>query len=361
MTAKQIVIMAGGRGERFWPQSRIHRPKHLLPIVGETPMLQQTLQRLGDSFASENVWIITNGEQVEAVRECCPEVPPAQIVAEPAGRDTAAAVGLAALLVQRHDPECAFAILPADHVIRDQSGFQSVLHSAFSLAEEQQVIVTIGIPPTHPATGYGYIQQGEEQGQSLKHPVFAARQFREKPDEATAREYIASGGYYWNAGMFVARPAVFLEALKKYAPGLYEGLAKIDDELNTQALDEVLAGIYPQLEKISIDFAVMEKADNVMLIPASFDWDDVGEWPAIARHSQADQDGNVTRGEVLCEKASNNIVINDGKRVTVVVGLENTIVVETADATLVCSRERAQEIKAAVSRMSKNPDWQKYL
>jgi mannose-1-phosphate guanylyltransferase len=340
--------MAGGRGERFWPQSRLKKPKHLLPIVGDKAMLAQAVDRVLGLVPPENIFIITNTEQREAVLEICPEVLPSQVVGEPVGRDTAAAVGLAAVLVQERNPEGAFAILPADHVIHDTEGFQKTLALGFEQAEQGEYLVTIGIDPTEPATGYGYIHRGEQA--SSKNPVFKVQRFVEKPDLETAKGYLASGEYAWNAGMFVWKALTVRKSISKYVPELEASLTAIQAELSSgKELSTVLALHYPDIQKISIDFAVMEKADNVLTIPAAFDWDDVGEWPAVARHYEADAGGNVSRGKSVLKDSSGNIIFSDEGHLVALLGVDDLIVVRTEDATLVCHKDQAQKIKELVS------------
>lgn len=344
--------MAGGKGERFWPQSRLSRPKHLLPIVGDEPMLTQTVKRLEGLVPPERVLIITNSEQRAAVLETCPMLPAENVIAEPVGRDTAAAVGLATVLVADRDPDGCFAMLPADHIIRDKAGFQSVLESAFGAAEQADTLVTIGIRAAYPATGYGYIHRGAVEQEIAGRPVYAVQAFREKPDLATATRYVESGEYYWNAGMFFWRVPVISAEFERHTPGLWQALGAIRSGLaGGQALDALLAEHYPNLEKISVDFAIMEKAGSVQVVESAFDWDDVGEWPAVERHYPKDADGNVSKGQVLVHDGSGNIVVNDGSQLTAVVGVDNLIVVQTADATLVCPKEKAQEIKELVKRL----------
>lgn len=362
MSNRYLVIMAGGRGERFWPQSRLHRPKHLLPIVGDKPMLTQAVDRLEGLVPPENIFVITNREQRAAVLEVVPSLPPENVVAEPVGRDTAAAVGLAAILVGQRDPEAVFGILPADHVIHDIKGFQAVMKQAFVTAEQEAVLVTLGLRPTEPATGYGYIQRGDLLAGADGKAVYQVRRFVEKPDLETAREYIESGDYFWNAGMFVWRVAAIQEALALHTPDLQIGLEEISAQLQAgHDLDGVLTEVYPNLKKISIDYAVMEKAGNVVTIEASFDWDDVGAWPAVARHFQADPAGNVVRGEVVLENSSGNIVVSEGNHLIAAVGVDDLIIIQTGDVTLVCRKDRAQDIKNVVKTLGADPKWQHLL
>jgi len=352
MKDRFVVIMAGGKGERFWPQSRAASPKHLLPIVGERPMLAQTVERLHGFIPPERVIVITNAEQREMVLRACPELNPESVIGEPMGRDTAAAVGLAKVLVEDRCAGATFAMLPADHVIHDQEGFQSVLESAFAAAEAGEYLVTIGIKPDSPATGYGYIHQGDKSDQQAGRTVYKVQRFVEKPDLKTAQKYVDSGEYYWNAGMFIWTTASIGNAFDKHTPKLAEGLKTIETRLSKgDALETILSDEYPGLEKISIDYAIMEKADNVLMVESDFDWDDVGAWPAVVRHFDADADGNVIRGSAMIEGGSGNLVVSTPEHLTAVVGAQDLIVVHTHDATLVCPKDKAQEVKALVKRL----------
>ena len=362
MSKRFVVIIAGGRGERFWPQSRLRRPKYLLPIGGDQPLLAQTINRLGDLVSNDNIFVITHREQRDAVLKTCPQLEPGQVVGEPLGRDTAVAVCLATMLVRRQDPEGVFAVLPADHVIHDAEGFRAALDTAFASAEAEEALVTIGIEPRYPATGYGYIQKGEELGTKSGPPVFRVSRFVEKPDLEQASQYVESGEYFWNAGMFIWRASVIAAALENHAPALWASFETIDTGLGKgAALDELLNAHYPELEKISIDFAVMEKAERVLTVKGTFDWDDVGEWPAVARHHEADEQGNVVRGQALIRDGKGNIVWNESGHLTALIGVDDLVVVQTPDATLVCHKSKAQEVKKLLQQIEKNPDWEHLL
>lgn len=362
MSGRYVVIMAGGRGERFWPLSRLARPKQLQPIVGDKPLLAQTLDRLEGFVPTENILILTNAEQREAVLEVCPQLLPENVIGEPVGRDTAPAVGLAWLLVKRRDPEATFAMLPADHVVHDAAGFRRSLEAAFISAEEAEVLVTLGISPTEPATGYGYIERAAALPAVEGCERFQVARFVEKPDLTTAQAYLASGHYSWNAGMFIWRVSVVGKAFAESAPELAAGLQTLDEGLNAgQDLADVLATHYGSMPKISIDYAVMEKATNVVTVAATFDWDDVGEWPALARHEPKDAAENVLRGAAFAHDAKGNIVLSEPGHLVAVVGVEDMIVVHTGDATLVCPRSKAQDLKKAVRALGENPDWQGVL
>lgn len=350
--------MAGGRGERFWPQSRLTRPKHLLPIVGESPMLRQTVDRLKGLVEPERVWVITNQEQVEAVREICPEIPTEQIVAEPVGRDTAPAVALAALLVEKSVGDHAFAMLPADHVIQNTEAFRKDLLAAFEAAEKDAVIATVGIHPTFPATGYGYIQADSAEASN----VFPVQRFVEKPDLETAQSYLDEGNYFWNGGIFVWRPGTILGAIETHCSELHASFSAIRSALSSgEALTEILPREYPRLEKISIDYAVMEKADNVVMVQSTFDWDDVGSWPAIERHFPKDENGNILKGTTVSEDSSDNLIISEGDHLVGIVGVDDLMVIHTGDATLICPKDRAQDVKKLVKKIEALKDGKKYL
>ncbi len=351
--------MAGGRGERFWPKSRLCRPKHLLPIVGEEPMLRQTLDRLEGLVAPEHTWIITNSEQVEAVKEICPDLPADHVVAEPVGRDTAPAVALSAILVARTSGDTPFVMLPSDHVIRDGAAFRSDLQTALEAVSAEPRIATVGIVPTFPATGYGYIRTASGDGSDDWSTV---ETFVEKPDLPTAESYLEQGGYFWNGGIFAWRPSTILNALKTFQPGLFQALESIRQRIDEgEPLDAVLSDAYPKLEKISIDYAVMEHADNVVMVPASFDWDDVGSWPAVARHFSADGGGNVVCGAAEILGGTGNIVSVEEGHLIGLIGVDDLLVIQTGDATLVCPKDRAEEVKKLVRRIGEREDGSRFL
>ena len=354
MKNRYVVIMAGGRGERFWPQSRLKRPKHLLPIVGNSAMLTQTIDRLEGLVPVENVFVITNAEQRDSVLETCPGLLPERVIGEPVGRDTAAAVGLAALMVEKEGGDAAFALLPADHVIEDGQGFRSVLDGAFEAAEAAELLVTVGIKPSFPATGYGYLHCGIEIPGVSSRSVSEVQRFVEKPDLATAKDYVADGHFFWNAGMFVWRPSVILSEIDRLVPDLSSGLQELRATwLASSDLQGAMGKVYPSLKKISIDFAVMEKAKRVVMLESDFDWDDVGEWPAIARHYPADENGNVFKGSGIAIDASNNLTFAESGHCVTLLGVKDLIVVQSGDATMVCHQDCAQQVKALAQEVSK--------
>ncbi len=361
MSERFVVIMAGGRGERFWPKSRLATPKHLLPIVGDQPMLTQTVARVMGVVPRENVFVITTEAQLAGCRRACPDLPESNLVAEPTGRDTAAATGLAMLLVKQRNPLAAFAMLPADHVIHQVAEYRALLQVAFAAAEADEKLVTIGIKPAGPETGFGYVQQAGPWREISGRAVMAVKRFVEKPDLETAKGYVDSGQYFWNAGMFVWRVPVVEAAFKAHAPELYAGLAKLEGEANSGGWSAALAHLYSNLPKISIDYALMEKSANVVVVPATFDWDDVGAWPAIAKHFSPDAAGNVVSATGMVVDGANNIVVSDDGHLTAVVGASDLVVVHTADATLVVHKDRAQEIKALLKLLEADPAKRKFL
>lgn len=360
MPERFVVIMAGGRGERFWPQSRLKKPKHLLPIVGRLPMLTQTIARVKSLVPVKNVYVITTLPQLREVRRACPGLPKGNIIVEPLGRDTAPAVGLGLLLVKQRNPGAAFAVLPADHVIGDVEGFRRLLEAAFVAAEAGDELVTLGIEPTEPATGFGYIERGAV-WHSGPPVVLRAKRFVEKPNLAKAQAYLASKRYYWNAGMFVWRVPVIEAAIKRHAPALHAGLAKLEAALGRGRTQKALAAVYPTLPRISVDYAVMEKSRNVLVVPAGIGWDDVGSWSAVARHHGQDEAGNTLKGRAFVEAGADNIVVSEGGHLTAVLGLDGLVVVHTRDATLVCPKDRAQDIKILLQRLAEKPATRRYL
>jgi mannose-1-phosphate guanylyltransferase len=362
MSRRYVVILAGGKGERFWPLSRRRTPKQLLPIVGESPMLAQTVSRVASIVPRANLYIITNTDQADAVRRVCPGLPRKNVIAEPVGRDSAAAVGLAMEIVAARDPKGVFAILPADHVIPDAPRFRADLRAAFAAAEAAPVLVTIGIKPTEPNTGYGYIRASRRSWKAGGRTVRVVEKFVEKPDLATAKRYIATGGYFWNAGMFAWSVETIRGAFEKHAPGLMAGLSPVRAALkNGRSLQGALGRAYPNLERISVDYALLEKASNVVVLAASFAWHDVGSWSAVARHRKADQAGNVRRGRAVIEEGRRNIVVGDEDHLTAVFGVDDLVVVHTPDATLVCPRDRAQDIKALLKRLASDASAKRFL
>ena len=346
-TKRYAVILAGGRGERFWPLSTSKRPKQLLNLVGEGTLLAQAVNRLAGLIPPERVLVITNADLVEASCAAAPMLPRGNVIGEPIGRDTAAAVALAAALVKARDPEAVFAILTADQVIGDIALFQTTLRTSLDIAASHRHLVTMGIAPTQPSTAFGYIERGPLQEEREGCRYFNAVRFVEKPNLERAQDYLASGRYLWNSGMFIWSVRSIEDALRKHRPVLGELVAEFADAARAGRLAETLARVYPTLEKISIDYAVMEKADNILVAEGRFSWDDVGSWTALENHFPKDAAGNVVVGESATYDAAGNIVYSRD-RVTALVGVRDLVVVQADGVTLVCHRDQAQNIKKLI-------------
>ena len=344
------LIMAGGKGERFWPMSTAARPKQLLDLAGGSPLVCQAIDRLDGVVPPERVVVVTNRSLVEPIRKLLPEGSPVGLLGEPVGRDTAAAIAAGAAWIARRDPEAVFCVLTADHVIGDLPKFRATLEACLGLCAAEDVLMTIGIQPTEPSSAYGYIALGEKKGDFGGVEVFRAAGFKEKPDRATAEKYLAAGDTLWNSGMFAWSLASLKRAFGKYRPVLAERLDAWSAVADDAALDAALERDFPALEKISIDYAVMERADNILACRGTFAWDDVGSWPALDAHWPHDADGNAVRGDVVAEKSKGNIVLSEG-RLTALVGVENLVVVQSGGVTLVCSKAHSQDIKGLLAKL----------
>jgi len=338
------VIMAGGIGSRFWPRSKGKKPKQLLKIFGQNSMIQDTVNRLEGLVPKENIYVITNKIQKAEIRNQLPDIPDENIVDEPFGKNTAAAIGLAAIIVGQKSKDAVILTLPADHIIKEKEEFQADLRSAAEFAYQSRGLVTIGINPSRPETGYGYIQIDE---QPVKDNIFKVLTFAEKPNYATALRFIESGDFMWNSGMFIWRIDTILAEIKTLMPELYDGLEQIEKSLNTQNFDKVLSNVYGQLKSKSIDYGVMEKSSIVYLKKGSFSWSDVGSWEEVYQLSDKDADGNAVLGKAYCQN-TNDSYIYSPKKFTAVVGVDNLIVINTNDALLICRRDKVQEVKNVV-------------
>jgi mannose-1-phosphate guanylyltransferase len=365
-----VVIMAGGRGERFWPLSREKTPKQLLTILGKKSFLQEAVDRVLPLVPAKNIFVITNAAQLPEVREQLPKIPKDNLIAEPVGRDTCAAVTLGAALVGARSITGVMAVLPADHVIPDPKKFQQVLGDAFDVASRGQVIVTIGIKPTEPATGYGYIHTGvalpaPEGAKKTKTTFFKAERFVEKPDFERALEYLNSGAYRWNAGMFVWSFVTVTNGLEKHQPEMHAACQRwFKVAAQPAKLAKVLAEEYPEVKKISIDYALLEKAQNVIVADGAFEWDDLGAWPALARHLKPDAEGNTAVGEFIHVDAARNIIFDartKNRTPIAVVGLRDAILVQTDDAVLLAHKSQAQKIKDLVKKLAADPKFKKLV
>lgn len=339
------VIMAGGSGTRFWPLSRASRPKQLLPLgSGESSLLRETRKRIDRLIPPERTLIVTSEALAEQTRRELPEVPPENVLAEPVGRNTAPCVGWAASVVARTAPDAVLAVLPADHHIGDEPTFLSVLERAIAAAENGDM-VTIGIKPTRPETGYGYVELGEE----LEPSVHRARRFVEKPDELRARQFLAAGRFLWNSGMFFFRADTLLSALRQHLPGLGDALVRFDEAAARGQELELVRATYATLPDISIDHGIMEKAARVAVVPGDFGWSDVGSWTSAWELAARDADDNAVFGEAVTIDSHRSYVRAPAGKVVAVIGLDDLVVVDTPDALLVMQRSRSQDVRAIVN------------
>ena len=347
------VIMAGGRGERFWPLSTTSKPKQLHELVGEKPLIAQAVDRLEGLVTNDKIFIITNINLVEDTISVVPNLNKENIIGEPVGRDTAAAVACAAALVKSKNKDAIFCILTADQVMKNVENFQSTLKAGFQLASKNNVLITIGIKPTFPATGFGYIESDDEYTTELEIEFKNTKRFVEKPSFEKASSYLETGKFYWNSGMFIWSVSSIEDALKKHAPIIYE----LMNNLYSYACEnKILIGMdeyYPDFQKISIDYALMEKTDNIIMACGIFDWDDVGNWNALENHFNQDKQNNTLIGDILQLNSENNIVYSK-EHLTALIGVKDLIVVQTDDVTLVCSKDKSQEIKAMVEKVRKD-------
>lgn len=347
------VIMAGGSGTRFWPASRKLQPKQLLALSGQRTMIQSTLDRLGDLVPQNQRWIITNQLLTDAVREQLPELPPENVVGEPCKRDTAPCVGLAAAMIRRIDPDGTMVVMPSDHVIASPEKFQAAIAAGEKLIDEDPTrIVTFGIKPSYPAESFGYIERNEANKiDAAGVDAYAVKQFREKPDQATAQQYLDDGTFYWNSGIFLWRASTISEALAKNVPQMSQHLTAIADAMGQDNFGEVLTREFTAIEGTSIDYAVMEKYKNVVVIEAPFPWDDVGSWQALSRLHDPDSNGNTVVGSHVGIDTSGSIVVCETGHTIVTIDVEDLIVVQTKDATLVAPKHAEERVREAVKAL----------
>lgn len=343
------VIMAGGQGERFWPKSRSDKPKQFLSLTndGET-MIQKTIKRLDGVVDTDDIFIVTNTRYVGLVNEQLPDFPQENIIAEPRARNTAPCIALAARIIRRKYGDAVMLVLPSDHMIKFTEIFADTLYRAVEVAEKGDSLVTIGITPSYPETGYGYIQFSAAD-RSVP-GVYRVERFVEKPDILLAKEYVNSGTYLWNSGMFVWKASSIIENITKFLPEVSSGTAEIAEKYGTPEFDNAIRAIFPTLPPGSIDFGVMEKAEHIYTIPGSFGWDDVGSWLAVERINNTNEYGNYVKGDVISIGTKNSTVLG-GKRLIATVGVDNIVIVDTDDALLVCDKGSAQDIRRIIETL----------
>ncbi len=346
---KTALIMAGGRGERFWPRSRKTLPKQFLSLSenGKT-MIQLTVERICHLVDIEDVFIATNEAYRSLIQQQLPDIPSENILCEPVGRNTAPCIGLGAIHVAKKYPDAIMFVLPSDHLIKNEEQFIQVMESGYQVALQEENLVTIGIQPNYPETGYGYIKFDPSRTLGAAYEV---DQFVEKPNREFAEKYLESGDYLWNSGMFIWKVSSILRAFHTYLPSMYQGLQKIKNALGTCQEQEVLHQVFPLLESISIDYGLMEKASHIYVIPGAFGWDDVGSWLAMERIKQPDSDQNTITGNAIALNSKNCIIEAAEKRLIVALGLENLVVVDTSDATLICKRDSLGDIRKVLETL----------
>ncbi len=357
------LIMAGGSGTRFWPASRADQPKQLLTLSENQSMIQQTVSRISPLVPGERIQILTNVRLVAAIQEQLPSLPSSSILGEPCKRDTAPCIGLAALLLQQEDPEATMVVMPADHVISPTDVFCQAIEQAAQLVEAApHQIVTFGISPSYPAESFGYIESGSLLDSSLPTgpPTYRVQQFHEKPALAIAEEYLEAGNFYWNSGIFVWKVTTILEALKTCEPTMYRQLEEIVAATKQEDLKTVLETRFPEIEGKSIDYAVMEKYSDVLVVEAPFQWSDMGNWQSLAALQETDENGNIVRGKHLAIESTNSIIHSTGDHLVVTIGLDDVIVVQTEDATLIVSKQEEEAVRQVVERL-KERGWDEYL
>ncbi len=348
------VIIAGGSGTRLWPLSRRNRSKQSLQLVGDRTMFQHAVDRLAPLFPPERIYVVTREDQCELLASQMPDLPISNFITEPFGRGTAAAIGLAAIHLQRRDPEPVMAVLTADHFIADPEKFRQALKAAFTAARDGH-LVTLGIKPSSASTGFGYIQQGQSLGSVEDFPVYRVERFTEKPSLDRARQMLASGNYSWNSGMFVWRVGRILQEFKKQMPELNAQLLQVGAALQKPDYKAVLGSVWKQVKEQTIDYGVMEHASDVVVFPVDIGWTDVGNWGSLAELLPADKDGNIFVGPYK-EIDTHNTMVFGGKRLVATIGVQDIVIVDSEDALLVCAKESEQEVREIVERLKKNGD-----
>lgn len=343
------VIMAGGRGERFWPRSRNNFPKQFLSLTndGET-MIQKTVKRLDSLVSPEDVYIVTNASYAGLIKTQLPDIPSENILLEPAARNTAPCIALAAAVISKKYSDAVMMVLPSDHLIKFNQMFIDTLKTAAGVAEQGSGLVTIGITPTYPETGYGYIHFTADDDRTPG--VYNVKRFVEKPNIELAKEYVSSGEYLWNSGMFVWKTSSIIANLKKHLPDMTDGMEKIYESAGTGLFEDTVAAEFPKFRSESIDFGVMEKASEVYTIPGNFGWDDVGSWLALERVNKTNEYGNMVQGDVISINTKNTIVCG-GKKLIATVGIEDLVIVDADDATLICAKDSTQDVKKIIENL----------
>ncbi len=350
MEKSYALIMAGGIGSRFWPKSRQKVPKQFLSLVDQNSMIQSVAERIRSMVADNRIYVVSTSEHVPLLQKQLSWLLPSQVIAEPFGKNTAPCIGLSALFLLQRDPDAVMIVLPADHLVQKAENFrQTLAHGVQLVRQNPGALVTIGITPSYAATGYGYIQKGA----TLQDNVFRVRRFTEKPKLSKATAMYQSGDFLWNSGIFIWRAQTILDRIRTFMPELYRGLQEISPAMGPQNVKKKIRHVYKKVKAESIDYGVMEHAENVLVIEGNFGWNDVGSWEEVYKTLDKDSNGNVLKGHTILKDVKNSYVETSG-RLVAVVGVENMIVVDTPDALLICAREKSQDVKWIVEKLKKS-------
>ncbi len=351
--------MAGGSGTRFWPRSRTEKPKQYLNLFGKESLLESTVKRFGRFLDTENIYIVSGKNQAQVLEEQTPMIPKENLIYEPVGKNTLPCIGLAAVMAEKDNPDGIMVVSPSDHLVKDEGLFRETVLAASKIANEKDGIVTIGITPSYPATGYGYIHVEHELEPNGKIKQFKVKRFVEKPDHETASSYLKKGGFYWNSGMFIFKISVFLKAVQEFAPQLYRDLKIIQADMGNPSFGDTLDTIYRAIDGISVDYGIMEHAKNIYLVEGNFPWNDLGSWESVYLFSEKDEDRNAGAGEKIIVDSNNSYVYTD-EGVVALIGLDDVVVVREGNAVLVCKRENAEDVKLVVEQL-KNKNMNRFL
>lgn len=351
-----VILLAGGSGTRLWPKSRVRKPKQFLRLAGKTTLFIDAVRRVVPVVSYEKIFVVTNEDYVAEIQNEAPNLPRKNILIEPEGKSTASAIGLAVAHIHKKNPQAVVASLACDHLVKKPGEFREVLQAAFEAAKRDENLVIIGIHPTHADTGLGYIHVKEKLLEIGGRPVFKVENFTEKPDLPTAEAFLATKEYFWNASYFVAKTSVFLAAFKEYMPKLYEGLEKIEKAIGTKQESEVVGKVWQGLEEMPIDYGVIEKAKNLVMIPANVGWSDIGNWAVLHEVLTPTEEGNVIIGDEEGRHLSlgtKGCLIHSNGRLIATIGLDDMVIVDTLDALLICPKDKVQEVKKIVEILKK--------
>ena len=354
------LLMSGGIGTRFWPKSRYYMPKQFLKTVGEKTMIQNTVERIEKCLSHENICIVTNRDYVKMIKRQLPKIKSENIFIEPYNRETATCISFAAIKLLKRDPEAVMVVLPSDHVIQNVYEFKKTIDQALKIAKYENVLVTMGVVPSRPETAYGYIETGMLVHGYGSIPVYKVKRFTEKPNKTIAQIFIDKGTFLWNSGMFVMKAKVLLQQVERYMPDLYSSLMKISEALGTEDEEKVVEVEYKKIDGISIDFGIMEKSPDVVVLKANLDWDDIGSWNALEKYYMKDDENNIVNG--LCTNIdTRNCMIFGDSRLIATIGVNNLLIVDTGDTILICDRERDQDIKEMVKQIGMLRGFDKFI